>query len=326
MGGEFRPGRLRHRRHHGRAGARPARLRVRAQVRAPGTYRRSWRRRHPHGRRADGGGARRGPPGRLWRVHRRRHAGRHRADDRRRAGAWHRHGRGAVPAEGLGHLAPALLGYTDPDYLLREGRRRRSTVRATAGGTAAHRAVHRARRLATGAGRGLRELHLPDVRRAGTSRNRHDGYVRRFLVVLPAVLRSEERRPAVFAGGREILDAGRLLQRRRRARDPPPAVLALLHARPQGRRPAHLRRAVQAPADAGHGAEGRRGDVEVEGQRRRPRYDAGEVRRRRAAPLRHVRCAAREGSGVERLRARGQLPVPAPRLAPGRPLGRDGGR
>ena len=38
--------------------------------------------------------------------------------------ARHRRGRGAVPAEGLGHLAPALLGHADPDDLLREGRRR----------------------------------------------------------------------------------------------------------------------------------------------------------------------------------------------------------
>ena len=49
------------------------------------------------------------------------------------------------------------------------------------------------------------------------------------------------------------------------------------HGRPQ--------RAVHAPADAGHGAEGRRGDVEVEGQRRRSGHDA----RRRSAP---TRCAS----------------------------------
>ena len=47
--------------------------------------------------------------------------------------ARHRQGRGAVPAEGLGHLAPALLGHADPDDLLREGRRRAGAGRAAAG-------------------------------------------------------------------------------------------------------------------------------------------------------------------------------------------------
>ena len=54
-----------------------------------------------------------------------------------------------------------------------------------------------------------------------------------------------------------------------------------------------------------------------------PDDDAGEVRRRRAAAVRDVRRAAGEGGRVERRRARGQLPVPRPRLAPGRSLGRD---
>ena len=52
-------------------------------------------------------------------------AGGHHADDRRRREARHRHGRGAVPAEGLGHLAAALLGHADSGHPLREGRRRR---------------------------------------------------------------------------------------------------------------------------------------------------------------------------------------------------------
>ena len=121
----------------------------------------------------------------------------------------------------------------------------------------------------------------------------------------------QNTRAAVRSGGRGLLDAGRLLQRRRRARDPAPAVLAVLHARAARRRPGRLRRAVQAPADAGHGAEERRRDVEVEGQRRRSRRHAAEVRRRRAAAVRDVRGAAGKGSRVERRRPRGQLPVPA---------------
>ena len=122
---------------------------------------------------------------------------------------------------------------------------------------------------------------------------------------------------------RLVLDAGGLLQRRRRARDSAPAVLALLHARAARRGPGRLQRTVQAAADAGHGAQERRRHVQVEGQRRRSRYDDPEVRRGRPAPVRDVRGAAGEGSRVERCRARGQLPLPAARVAPGRPLGRD---
>ncbi len=41
------------------------------------------------------------------------------------AGAWHRQRGSAVPPEGLGYLAPALLGHPHSGDLLREGRRRR---------------------------------------------------------------------------------------------------------------------------------------------------------------------------------------------------------
>ena len=44
------------------------------------------------------------------------------------------------------------------------------------------------------------------------------------------------------------------------------------------------------------------------------------LRRRRPAPLRHVRRAAREGSGVDRRRPRGERPLPRPRLAAGGPV------
>ena len=107
--------------------------------------------------------------------------------------ARHRQGRGAVPAEGLGHLAPALLGHADPG---------RSTARRTAScrcRTTSCRStlpkvddVHRPRRLAAGAGAGVRERHVSEVRRSGPARDRHDGHVRRLVVVFPALLRSAE--------------------------------------------------------------------------------------------------------------------------------------
>ena len=99
------------------------------------------------------------------------------------------------------------------------------------------------------------EREVSEVRRPRPAGNRHDGHVRRLVVVFPAVLRSAQQRAAVRSGDRGLLDAGRLLQRRRRARHPAPAVFALLHARAARRRAGQLRRAVQAAADAGDGAE-----------------------------------------------------------------------
>ena len=57
--------------------------------------------------------------------------------------------------------------------------------------------VHRAGRLAAGAGRRVRERDVSEVRRAGAPRDGHDGHVRRFVLVLLPLLRSEEQRAAV---------------------------------------------------------------------------------------------------------------------------------
>ena len=116
------------------------------------------------------------------------------ADDCGREGARHRRGDGSVPAEGLGHLAPALLGHADSDDLLREGRHRAGAGRPAAGGAAEDRAVHRPRRLAAGAGAGVRQRHVSEVRRSGAARDRHDGHVRRLVLVLLPLRRSAERR------------------------------------------------------------------------------------------------------------------------------------
>src|SRR2546429_8789502 len=63
------------------------------------------------------------------------------------------------------------------------------------------------------------------------------------------------------------------------------AILHLLYSRfftrvPR-RRAGQFRRTLHAPAHAGHGAEERRGHVEIEGQRRRSGRHAAEIRRRR---------------------------------------------
>ena len=60
---------------------------------------------------------------------------------------------------------------------------------------------------------------------------------------------------AMVDDAREVLDAGRPVHRRHRARDPAPAVLALLDARHARLRADGRRRAVPAAADAGHGPE-----------------------------------------------------------------------
>ncbi len=151
-------------------------------------------------------------------------------------------------------------------------RRRTAGARRPAAGRAAEGdGVHRPRRLAARAGARVRQHDVPEVRRPRQARDRHDGHVRRLVVVLRPVHRREERPRALRAVEGEVLAAGRLLQRRRRARDPAPDLLAVLHARLPRPRHGRPRRAVHAAPDAGDGAEGRQGHVEVEGQRRRSR-------------------------------------------------------
>ena len=126
----------------------------------------------------------------------------------------------------LGHLAPALLGHADPDHplpacgdvpvpdehlpvVLPE-----DCVPDGTGNPLAKRAA-------------FFETHLPEVRQAGEARDRHDGHLRRFVLVLHAL-----RLPGPATGdgrrARRVLDAGGPVHRRHRARDPAPALRALL--------------------------------------------------------------------------------------------------
>ena len=79
------------------------------------------------------------------------------------------------------------------------------------------------------------------------------------------------------------------------------------------------RRAGDAPLPAGDGPQGRRGDVEVEGQHRRPRRRDRPLRGRHPAALHPLRRPAGAGHGVERERHRGAAPLPPAGLAPRRP-------
>ena len=89
-----------------------------------------------------------------------------------------------VPSEGLGYFAPAILGYADSHDPLSEGRCRARAGRGSAGCVAARHGVQRARRFAAGAGGRFRQRALPEVRRSGQARDRHDGHLRGLVVVL----------------------------------------------------------------------------------------------------------------------------------------------
>ena len=120
---------------------------------------------------------------------RRGQGGRHRLAGR--AGAGRRQGQ--LPAAGLADLPAALLGLPHPHRLLprarRPGRSPRTDlpvllpedVEFLPSGESPLRAP-----------RGLPQRHLPEVRRAGDPRDRHDGHLRRLVVVLPALLRRHQ--------------------------------------------------------------------------------------------------------------------------------------
>ena len=108
--------------------------------------------------------------------------------------------RGQLPPSRLAALAPALLGLSDPGRLLREGRHRRRARRPAPGRASRSRGLRAEGPEPAGRGRGLGQDKLPEVRRPGPPRDRHDGHLRRLLLVLPALSRPRQRRAAVGAG------------------------------------------------------------------------------------------------------------------------------
>ncbi len=118
---------------------------------------------------------RRPRPRRRRRCHRRRPRGQgtgRKADD--------------VPVARLGHLAAALLGHADSDHPLRRVRRRAGPREGSARRAARRLRAGRSRQSAREARRFRRHI-VPQVRQAGEARNRHDGHVRRLVVVLHAL-------------------------------------------------------------------------------------------------------------------------------------------
>ena len=126
-------------------------------------------------------------------------------------------GGGELPAARLAGIAAAVLGHPDPDHplpVVRRGPR----PRGPAAGRAARPARGRpaaARRVAAGGRGGLGERGLPEVRRRGAAGHRHDGHLRRLLVVPVPVLLAAVRRGTVPGSRHRAVGAGRPVRGRR---------------------------------------------------------------------------------------------------------------
>ena len=164
----------------------------------------------------------------------------------------------------------------------------------------------------------------PAVRRRGAARPRHDGHVRRLVVVLPALHRLAQRRGAVRPVRRQLLGSGLAVHRRHRPLDRAPPLLALLREGDERLGDGRLPRAVRAAVPPGLGDARRHEDVEDEGERRGAGRGRRPVRRRHGAADDPLHGPSRPGHGVDAGRGGGDRPFPAPVVA-ARARGRRGG-
>ena len=139
--------------------------------------------------------------------------------------------------------------------------------------------------VASGRGGAVGEHHLPHLRRAGSTRERHDGHVRRLVLVLPALRLALAGRRGLRPGGGGLLAAGGPVHRGRGARHPPPDVLPLLHQGALRPGPGGFRGTVQELVHPGDDLPQGRQDVQEQGQR-------GQSRRARGSSMGPTRCAA----------------------------------
>src|SRR3954463_1439744 len=215
---------------------------------------------------------------------------------------------------------PQLRGLPVPGLPLRARRDRPRARERPAGPPARHPRLRTARALAAGLRRGLGQRALPPLRRSRPARDRHDGHVRRLVLVLPALLRPGQRRGGVGSRDRRLLDAGGPVHRRWRARDPAPDVRALLPEGARRPRPPQRRGAVRQALHAGDDHQRGREDVQVARQREVPGHVRRALRRRHDPGVHPVHRAARPGRGLVGRRRRGRAPLPEPLVAS---LGRD---
>ena len=87
----------------------------------------------------------------------------------------------------LGYFAPALLGHADPDRALRRARCAAGAVRPAAGDSSGRLHPRRLRQSVAQARRFPPRCDLSGVRQNRATRDRYDGYFRRFVVVLHAL-------------------------------------------------------------------------------------------------------------------------------------------
>ncbi len=248
---ELRADGLRHRRDHGGTGPRPARFRIRHQIRTadpPG--RRAQRRSGEQALRRRGRGGR-GRAGQFGLSRRDGSRGRQARNHRAHRGTGTRQRQDRVAAARLGCVAPAVLGHADPLHPLREMRRG-----PRAQGQPADHAARGCRfpdpRQSAVAPSHLETCRLPHMRREGGTRDRHARHFRRQFVVFPA-LRQPAGGQAVRQGRDRQMAAGRTVYRRDRTRDPAPALRPVLDPRTGAYGPDRRDRTLRLAVHAGHG-------------------------------------------------------------------------
>ncbi len=126
-----------------------------------------------------------------------------------------------------------------------------------------------------GGGRRVGRRRLPDVRRTGQAGHRHDGHLRRLVLVLLPLRLPARRHPGLRQGAGRRVGSRRPVRRRRRARRAAPAVRPLLHQGAARHGPGRLGRAVLGVPVPGQGHQQRPQDEQVAGQRRQPGRPAG---------------------------------------------------
>ena len=154
---------------------------------------------------------------------------------------------------------------------------------------------------------------VPEMRRRGAARDRHDGHLRRLLLVLHPLSRPAQRGGGVGPRGGQPLDAGRPVHRRGRARDPAPDVRAVRGQGARRPRPSGGAGAVREPLRAGDDHPRRGEDVEVPRQHREPGRVRRALRRRHLPHLRLLHGTAGARRRLDRRGRGGRQPLP---LAP----------